>query len=419
MALIDKYPKLAEILADPKKKMIMGLILLAIALFIGLVIYNSVSGKDKKVVEVKMSRTAAPDIAEGESGDDLGNSSMLAAHERATATRRTSGMTGENIWEASAPDISDDLDLNTEKVKDEKDTKGGNGRINTTDDAMRFFGIQPDPEAPATTTPGTTRAPSSTTTSATAPTSSSTTAPTRRTSGSTARTVIPEQRMQEVDDYMISMGYDPRTGLPIEKKAEPEPEKPQAEPEPEKRVVSGKRTGGISSLGDSFGGSLDNLDNQQEYVTEDVTHPYRVMFIRDQKISNGDRVTLRLLEDLPFNGILIPANTHLQATVKISDRLELNVTSFEMNGKLYSTNYTAYDNDGGKGLYCPDTSASKNAKDGGNQAGEIVGSALQGGITGMAGRIITAGSQIVRTSTGKVSVSLTSGYQFFLMREKK
>ena len=37
------------------------------------------------------------------------------------------------------------------------------------------------------------------------------------------------------------------------------------------------------------------------------------MFIRDEKIKNGQRVAVRLLEEYKQDGIRIPANTHLQA----------------------------------------------------------------------------------------------------------
>lgn len=404
MALIDKYPKLAEIMHDPKKKTVAGLMLLGIALFIGLIIYNSVSSKEKKKMEVKIERSALPNIIEGESGDNLENTSMLSAHENSESARRRAGRSGRDIWESSAPDISEDLDLNTENAKNKKIAEQ-DGMSSPGEDAMAFFGVSTKKEEtePVTTTPTSSYSGSS------------------GTSTGGRKYASTEDRMKAADDYLVSQGIDPKTGLPIETPQEPEKEeevKQEEAHEPEIRVTS-KRTGGISSLEDDFSSSLDNLDSQEEYITEDMTHPYKVMFIRDQKISSGDRVTLRLLEDLPFNGVLIPANTHLQATATISDRLELSVTSIEMNGKLYTMSYTAYDNDGGKGLYCPDTAAGKNVKDGVSKTGQIVSSALQTGIVGMAGRVVSSGTQLIQSNTGNVRVSLTSGYQFFLMREKK
>jgi len=67
-------------------------------------------------------------------------------------------------------------------------------------------------------------------------------------------------------------------------------------------------------------------------------------------------VTLRLLEDYDADGIRIPANTHLAAICKIGKRLELQVRSLEMNGRIIPLALDAYDTDGLQGIYCPETS---------------------------------------------------------------
>ena len=56
----------------------------------------------------------------------------------------------------------------------------------------------------------------------------------------------------------------------------------------------------------------------------------------------------------------LQANTHLAAICKIGDRLELQVRSLEMNGRIIPLALDAYDTDGLQGIYCPETSASKN-----------------------------------------------------------
>ena len=40
---------------------------------------------------------------------------------------------------------------------------------------------------------------------------------------------------------------------------------------------------------------------------DDVKRPFRCMFIRDEKIKNGQRVAVRLLEEYKQDGIRIPA----------------------------------------------------------------------------------------------------------------
>lgn len=51
---------------------------------------------------------------------------------------------------------------------------------------------------------------------------------------------------------------------------------------------------------------------------------------------------------------VIPKNTHLQAYATIDSRLELEITSIEIGGRIITLGYTAYDTDGIKGIYCPD-----------------------------------------------------------------
>jgi hypothetical protein len=64
----------------------------------------------------------------------------------------------------------------------------------------------------------------------------------------------------------------------------------------------------------------------------------------------------------------LQANTHLAAICKIGDRLELQVRSLEMNGRIIPLALDAYDTDGLQGIYCPETSASKNSRTATNNA---------------------------------------------------
>ena len=78
-------------------------------------------------------------------------------------------------------------------------------------------------------------------------------------------------------------------------------------PEPKSIDLSavGSSDGIISSLDDDF------EDAAVQY--EGSKRPFRCMFVRDQKLTSGQRVTLRLLEDYNQDGVRIPANTHLAA----------------------------------------------------------------------------------------------------------
>ena len=152
---------------------------------------------------------------------------------------------------------------------------------------------------------------------------------------------------------------------------------------------------------------------------EDSKRPFRCMFIRDEKLKEGQRVTLRLLETYEDNGVRIPANSHLNAICKIGNRLELNVKSVEMNGKIIPLNLCAYDTDGLKGIYCPETSSNKNAKKAENDALSASGATFGGLVGDIANTIIRTGVNIARSSSGEVSVNVSSGYEFFLVKSER
>lgn len=168
----------------------------------------------------------------------------------------------------------------------------------------------------------------------------------------------------------------------------------------------------VFSLDDEF------TDDGVNYP-EESKRPFRCMFVRDEKLKEGQRVTLRLLETYEGNGIRIPANSHLSAICKIGNRLELNVKSVEMNGKIIPVNLCAYDTDGLKGIYCPETSSNKNAKKAENDALSASGATFGGLVGDIANTIIRTGVNIARSSSGEVSVNVTSGYEFFLVKSER
>ena len=152
------------------------------------------------------------------------------------------------------------------------------------------------------------------------------------------------------------------------------------------------------------------------------------MFTRDQKIKSGERITIRLMEDMAVDGVLIPKNTHLTATCQIGERLQITVSNIELGGRIYALNYIAYDNDGSQGLYCPITGAIQ-AKDKGSSsatqaatqaissaaqiAGTAMGSAALGSLIGNATNI---GASAITSRNGSVTAQVNSGYTFYLLK---
>ena len=177
----------------------------------------------------------------------------------------------------------------------------------------------------------------------------------------------------------------------------------------------------LSSLG-SADDIISSLDDDFEDATvqyEGAKRPFRCMFVRDQKLTSGQRVTLRLLEDYNADGIRIPANTHLAAICKIGDRLELQVRSLEMNGRIIPLALDAYDTDGLQGIYCPETSSAKNSRTATNDAISTAGTTFGGLVGDIASTVIRTGATIAKSATGEMSVSVVSGYEFYLVKSER
>ncbi|MCR5326477.1 MAG: conjugative transposon protein TraM [Bacteroidales bacterium] len=240
--------------------------------------------------------------------------------------------------------------------------------------------------------------------------SSSSAAPSRRSSGGEGSGSRPmtEQERLDYDRRRAEMVRDVLTGGASE---EAQAEEPKAEPQSIDLSAVGSSDGIISSLDDVF------EDAAVQY--EGAKRPFKCMFVRDQKITSGQRVTLRLLEDYNMDGVRIPANTHLAAICKIGDRLELQVRSLEINGRIIPLALDAYDTDGLQGIYCPETSSQKNSRTATNDAISTAGTTFGGLVGDIASTVIRTGATIAKSASGEVSVSVVSGYEFYLVKAER
>ena len=179
-----------------------------------------------------------------------------------------------------------------------------------------------------------------------------------------------------------------------------------------------RRTSAMSSLDDTEGGGFSSLTDDDQMVPTDSQYPFECMFVRETKIRDGSRVSVRLLEDMVVGGTLIPKNTHLMAMCSISQRLELTITSVEMNSHIYALGYEAYDSDGAKGIYCPDIGGDTRQRvqsRGISSIGRIIG----GRMGRLASEAVQTGVSVAQTKTGEVSVTVPSGYRFFIVKQQK
>ena len=166
--------------------------------------------------------------------------------------------------------------------------------------------------------------------------------------------------------------------------------------------------------------SLDNdFDDPSVRYSSSAKVPFRCMFVRDQKVVDGQRVTVRLLEDYSVDGVFVPANTHLAAVCKVSDRLELSVRSVEINGRILPLQLVAYDTDGMAGIYCPETSASRNSRRASSDAISAANSTFGGLVGDLTNTVLRTGATIAKSVSGELSVKVVSGYEFYLVKSER
>ena len=226
-------------------------------------------------------------------------------------------------------------------------------------------------------------------------------------SAGASRPMTSEERL-EYDRQRAEMVRDVLSGgSPVTEEA------PVTEHAPESIDLSavGSSDGIVSSLDDEF------EDAAVQY--EGAKRPFKCMFVRDEKLKSGQRVTLRLLEDYSDGGVRIPANTHLQAICKIGDRLELSVRSLDLGGRIVPLALDAYDTDGLQGIYCPETSSARASKQASQDAIQTAGTTFGGLVGDLASTVLRTGASIARSATGEVSVSVVSGYEFYLVKSEK
>lgn len=171
----------------------------------------------------------------------------------------------------------------------------------------------------------------------------------------------------------------------------------------------------ISQSDDGWGTGISSLGAEQESdLTDD--RPLKCMFSRQEKLKSGQRVAVILLEEIRVNGVIIPKNTHLMGTCRLSSRLEVSFESIEVGGRILPLGYEAYDMDGSKGIYCPDVAnVGRTARERGT---DIARSTLSSRLGRVAQDVVSTGVSIARSSSGEATVTVPSGYNFFIVKKK-
>lgn len=182
----------------------------------------------------------------------------------------------------------------------------------------------------------------------------------------------------------------------------------------------------VSSLASQTSDTITRRTSFHTAVGNDIverSQAIRASVDEERTLRSGDRVRLRLQDDILAGGYRIPAGTLLYGTVDIArQRLHVRVSGIEHGGDVIAVSLTAYDLDGAEGLYIPDSDERTAAKD----AAAAVASGLGTGITiaRNAGQqvvmdatrgLLSGGSQYLSTKLRQVKVSVKSGYELLLV----
>ena len=167
------------------------------------------------------------------------------------------------------------------------------------------------------------------------------------------------QQMQMLNDIIVAQ-QQAQAGKPAEVTEDELLETPA--PKERERIdvesVRVVKSGGISSMDDGFGNvatsGISTLDSNGVDLETDEAYPFKCMFVRQEKLKSGQRVSIRLLEDIVVEGQLVKKNTHLNAVCTIGDRIDIKVSNIELPGRIVNLDFDGYDNDGVRGIYAPD-----------------------------------------------------------------
>ncbi len=151
--------------------------------------------------------------------------------------------------------------------------------------------------------------------------------------------------------------------------------------------------------------------------------------IIDQDIKKGklgNRIRIRLLDDIFIGTALLKKNSYLFATIQgyESQRVALTISSVMIANQIYPIDLTVYDNDGIEGIYVPDSEFREFSKNLGGQGTQTLGQGAQGtDNSNILGQLLTSmtqnTSQAVSKTIRKNKVNVKYGTFLYLVDQKQ
>lgn len=147
----------------------------------------------------------------------------------------------------------------------------------------------------------------------------------------------------------------------------------------------------------------------------------------NQTVTDGQKVRLRLLEQMRVGDIIIPANSVVTGSARITgERLGISVTSIEYAGSIYNVKLSVYDTDGQEGIFIPGSMELNAAKEVAANMGTSMGSSInissdaKAQLASDLGKgLIQGTSQYIAKKMRTVKVSLKANYRVMLYADKQ
>ena len=147
----------------------------------------------------------------------------------------------------------------------------------------------------------------------------------------------------------------------------------------------------------------------------------------NQTVTDGQKVRLRLLEQMRVGDIIIPANSVVTGSARISgERLGISITSIEYAGSIYNVKLNVYDTDGQEGIFIPGSMELNAAKEVAANMGTSMGSSInissdaKAQLASDLGKgLIQGTSQYIAKKMRTVKVHLKSNYRVMLYADKQ
>lgn len=147
----------------------------------------------------------------------------------------------------------------------------------------------------------------------------------------------------------------------------------------------------------------------------------------NQTVTDGQKVRLRLLEQMRVGDIIIPANAVVTGSARITgERLGIGITSIEYAGSIYNVKLNVYDTDGQEGIFIPGSMELNAAKEVAANMGTSMGSSInissdaKAQLASDLGKgLIQGTSQYIAKKMRTVKVNLKANYRVMLYAEKQ